>query len=741
MKKFAKIMSVLFASILAVSVFAFAEDAEEEKTYIVYPKETVSLFSAEGESPRYMVIGEEELNLLLEEAPEMIDWYEENTIGKFCDSVLEEFEIYKDVDIYKYELAVVDAAAAWYNKLYGDDIVVAVIDSGIDTDNQEFESCYKGRHKDYFGTGIEDSYSHGTEVIGMIAAAHDGYGMKGIAPNVEIIPMKVSDTENVEAEKVAQAVAEAINMECDVINLSLSFSSENQTLKNAIDEAVNAGIIVVAAVGNYEKENDAEKYNELIFKEDNSLGYPAAYENVIGVGSVHKLYGHVDDVYGLNKVSKFSKKNKSVHIVAPGEEVITTIVDDEYSYAYLYGTSLAAPLVTGAVALIKQAKPDLTPAEIMDILEESARDDSKGDGYDTSYGHGVLNVAAAIELALGHEMLAPDTVTYTISAKDSKLNGAVMVEDYINGYIGLYPLGESFTANAEPTYMLDGTEYKFAYWENGNGTHVSGDATYTFNATSNFTLYAVYDEVVADESATTEKKVEFWNGNGIWLDTAEVDTTTGKASIPEKAQNPTMTGYAFDGWLDEDEKEFTAESVLEKNFTRVVAQFKDAVTEYSITFDDIEEDTTRTGKYGDAVEYTATGNGFDYWKLGEKIVSYNPSIEIALWGEDKTLTAVYDAENFDVKPTVVLDEGADGADFLIYAVPEGYEIVDAGIVFGTEGSTPRVASFNSKASVKKLPENAFGQFTSLPGSEEHTKARGYLIYKDTNNVTRVIYAD
>ncbi len=739
MKRLSKILAVLFAVILAVSVFAFAEDGEE-KTYIVYPKENVSLFSARGESPEYMVIGEEELNMLLEEAPEMIDWYEENIIGKFCDSVLEKFEAYNE-QYYKYELAVVNVAPAWNGKLYGDDIVVAVIDSGIDTDNKEFASCYKGRNKDYVGTGIEDIYSHGTEVIGMIAAAHDGYGMKGIAPNVEIVPMKVSDTEDVDAETVATAIKDAIKLECDVINLSLSFSSENQTLKNAIDAAVDAGITVVAAVGNYEKANNAKEYENLEFKEDNSLGYPARYENVIGVGSVHRLYGHADDVYGLNKVSKFSKKNESVHIVAPGESVITTIVDDKYSHGYLYGTSLAAPLVSGAVALIKQAKSELKPSEIMDILAESARDDSKGDGYDIAYGYGVLNVAAAIELARGNEMLAPENVTYTVSAMNSKLNDAVSVEDYITGYIGSHPLGANFTATAKTTYTLDGTEYKFAYWANGNKTHVSGHATYTFPATSNFTLRAVYDEVVADEAEATKKKVEFWNGNGVLLDAATVgeNQTVALEDIP---QNPTMTGYTFDSWLDEDEKVFSADSILKKNLTRVVAQFKDTDIEYSIAFDDSEgNDTIKTGAYGKKVTYTATGEGFDYWKLGNEIVSYNRSVEIALWGADKKLTAVYKEENVIAKPTVVLDEGADGADFLIYAVPEGYTIVDAGIVFGTEERTPRVASFHSKASVKELPSDGFGQFTSLPGDTSHVVARGYLIYKDASGTSRVIYSN
>ncbi len=142
------------------------------------------------------------------------------------------------------------------------------------------------------------------------------------------------------------------------------------------------------------------------------------------------------------------------------------------------------------------------------------------------------------------------------------------------------------------------------------------------------------------------------------------------------------------------------------------------------------------------MEYTASDKAdFDYWTLDGKIVSYNPSVKIALWGVDKTLTAVYKEENVIAKPTVVLDTGADKAKFLIYAVPEDYKIVDAGIVFGKSDENPRVASFRSKASAKKPAERSIGQFTSLPGDETHTRARGYLIYKDASETIRVIYSD
>ncbi len=723
MKKFAKLSSILLGGILALSLFAFAAETEEEKTYIVYPKETVSLFSAEGESPRYMVIGEEELNMLLEEAPEMIDWYEENVEFHFSESEI-------DYNWTNTSALVRIKASKMHNLKYqGKGITVGIIDSGVFPHDEYKDRLLPGHN--YVDKenpdDTTDTLGHGTTVAGVLASANDEVGIDSVAPLVKIVPLKVDKPDGKpDLYAVASAIWDAVDKyECDVINLSLGTTDNPRTLKEAIDHAVSEKVTVVAAVGNY-----AVNDNQYVVNDTEE--YPAAYDNVIGVGSIDWLdYSR----------SPFSKKNNSVFITAPGDYIVTTDIGNKYVKSA--GTSLAAPLVSGAVALLKQANSKLTPAEIMNILAESARDDSKGDGYDTAYGHGVLDVAAAIELAQGNERLAPDTVTYTVSAMNSTLNGAVSVKDYVTGYIGSYPLGASFTAKAEPTYTIDdGTEYKFAYWENGNGAHVSGDATYTFNATSNFTLRAVYDKVTVEGEKETEKKVEFWNGNGILLKTATVDGTTGTVaagSIPE--DDAKMTGYAFDCWLDEDENKFTADSILEKNLTRVVAQFTDRTAEYSLTFDDnTDTNETKTGKYGEKVSYTATGDSFDYWELGGKPISYNPTIEIALWDTDATITAVYDKDDAKKIPTVVLDTGADKANFLIYSVPTGYRIVDAGIVFGTENSTPRVASFHSKASVKNLPENGFGQFTAQPGDVSHVVARGYLIYND-GTATRVIYAD
>ncbi len=772
MKKLLKRLSVLFAVILAVSVVAFADEVEEEKTYIVYPNFT--LFTEQGNPAGFYVVTQEELDELLE--LEMVESYRETITGELLGDV-EEYDPHWDIETIK-------AFQAHNMGHTGDGIKVGIIDSGIDCEHPNFleisitESSYnvegtrviygynyKDGTKDPIITETEngqritlatkDTFGHGTAIAGKVGAGIQSYywdgknlnqnwGISGTAPGVTLVPLKVTDGKYVNEVPVINAIYGAVNdFDCDVINISIGFYEDVPEMKAAIDYAVGKGVTVVASVGNDGTDR---------------LMYPAAYGNVIGVGATDKegnVWVNVNPAGG-------SQQNESVFITAPGADVVATwsydaegefvldekgefVLDEQgnkiekkLNFKRVTGTSLSAPLVTGAVALLKQANPDLTPAEIMSILAASATDDAKGDGYDTAYGHGILNVAAAIDLVLD-ENRAPSTVTYRVTADDELLSGAVTVANYTVGNIGSHPLGEIFTAKAEPTYKLeDGTEYEFAYWANGNGTHVSGKATYTFAATSNFTLRAVYDKVSAGE-APAEKKVEFWNGNGVLLGTQNVNAE-GKistANIPET--DAKMTGYTFAGWLDDEKNEFSADSVLEKNLTRVVAQFTDKEKQYSVTFDD-EADSTEIGVYGKKVTYTASGKGFDYWELDGKIVSYDPTIEIALWGAGKTLTAEYNDDTAVAKPTVVLDTGVDDANFLIYSVPDDYKIIDAGIVFGKENEKPRVASFRSKASVKKLPEDGFGQFTSLPGDLSHTVARGYLIFEDPDNVIRVIYS-
>lgn len=147
---------------------------------------------------------------------------------------------------------------------------------------------------------------------------------------------------------------------------------EYESLKNAIDYAAEKGVIVIAAVG-----NDG----------DSTVYYPAEYDSVIGVGAVNRD----GDLYD------WSNTNSTVFLTAPGGNLRSTAASGGYTTKT--GTSYAVPQVAGAAAVLLSAEPTLTPAQIMDIMANTATD--KGpEGYDEYYGFGILNMAGCIEKLL-----------------------------------------------------------------------------------------------------------------------------------------------------------------------------------------------------------------------------------------------------------------------------------------------------------------------------------------------------
>jgi subtilisin family serine protease len=173
--------------------------------------------------------------------------------------------------------------------------------------------------------------------------------------------------------------------------------TDTVSLTEAIEYAVSKKVIVVAAVGN----DGIGRFN-----------YPAAYDGVIGVGSVD----------ADKAVSAFSQKNSSVFITAPGNEVLTLGLDDDYKKGK--GTSFSTPLVAGAVAVAKCIDESLDTGKISDALARSA-EDLGAPGYDINYGHGLLNIESFINILL-------ENTDWFVSPVD-KNNGEYSVFVYNNG--------------------------------------------------------------------------------------------------------------------------------------------------------------------------------------------------------------------------------------------------------------------------------------------------------------------
>jgi type VII secretion-associated serine protease mycosin len=262
----------------------------------------------------------------------------------------------------------------------GSGVTVAVVDSGVDSETPELaDAVVRGADMlDRGGDGRQDCVGHGTAVASIIAAAPEtGVGLLGLAPGVRILPVRVS--ERVENSTGAGTVddlaagiraAVAAHPRPGVINLSISTTEDNPSLRAAVRAAVAADIVVVAAVG-----NDYDK--------GNLTPYPASYDGVVGVGAIGPD--------GLRVAS--SQVGPYVDITAPGSDVIGAVpVQGQKAYE---GTSFAAPFVAATAALIRARYPGLHEADVVTRLLATA-DPAPGALPSPQYGYGVVNPLRAL---------------------------------------------------------------------------------------------------------------------------------------------------------------------------------------------------------------------------------------------------------------------------------------------------------------------------------------------------------
>jgi len=256
-------------------------------------------------------------------------------------------------------------AASTLNKYDGKNVKVAIFDTGVA--NHEDLTISGGVSFVDYTTSYSDDNGHGSHVAGIISANNNKLGVVGIAPSAEIYAVKIlNQNGGGNYSNVIAALEWAIDNNINIINMSLGGNADNMALHTAIQEATNAGIIIVAAAGNNGIGED-------------TITYPARYPEVVSVGAVDENYN----------VASFSSRGPELDIVAPGKSVLSTINDG--TYATMSGTSMAAPYVTGAFAALESKNKKLTSTELIDKIYATAT--PLGDS--NTYGHGFLNLAYA----------------------------------------------------------------------------------------------------------------------------------------------------------------------------------------------------------------------------------------------------------------------------------------------------------------------------------------------------------
>ncbi|WP_226668014.1 S8 family peptidase [Metabacillus litoralis] len=241
-------------------------------------------------------------------------------------------------------IQLINAPTSWDNGYKGEGIVIAVLDTGCETNHIELkEQIFDGRNftTDDQGdpTNFEDYNGHGTHVCGTICATKNDNGVVGVAPNAKLLVVKVLTEKGYgETKWVIEGIRYAMNWrgpndeKIRIISMSLGSSEDSPELHKVIQEAVKSNILVICAAGN---EGDGNH-------ETNEYAYPGAYPEVVQVGSVNLK----------KEMSKFSNTNTEVDLVAPGEEILSTYLNNEF--AVLSGTSMATPHISAAAALIIQ---------------------------------------------------------------------------------------------------------------------------------------------------------------------------------------------------------------------------------------------------------------------------------------------------------------------------------------------------------------------------------------------------
>jgi type VII secretion-associated serine protease mycosin len=279
---------------------------------------------------------------------------------------------------YSYHLLGVDRI--WSKQSGAPEVIVAVIDSGIEANHPDLQgACLPGwdiTTKPPQPGGLEDPYGHGTHVAGVIGArSNNGIGMAGLAPGCKLLPVRIfNQFGHSTAGITAEAIIWAVDHGAKVINCSWGTPLPGEATMAAVRYALDKDVVVVAAVGNSGKNDDPN--------------YPGAQEGVMGVAASTDIDGW----------ASFSTWGDWVDVAAPGESILSTFPTAKGTgYRLMRGTSMAAPHVSAAAALLRSQHPSWSQKQVVEALYATSKDIVRT-GFDPYSGHGRVDIARALGL-------------------------------------------------------------------------------------------------------------------------------------------------------------------------------------------------------------------------------------------------------------------------------------------------------------------------------------------------------
>jgi subtilisin family serine protease len=299
----------------------------------------------------------------------------------------------------------IQATEAWDIGTGGGDVVVAVLDSGIDPSHPDLAGrVVPGRNVRERNANTRDDIGHGTHVAGVIGAlGNNGVGVAGVSWGVRLMPIKITDRfGDASILGAAEGIRWATDNGARIINLSFGGLDDSQTVRLAVRDARSRGVLLTAAAGNC---GEVASFQSEGCDTLNPPIFPAALDEVIAVGAL--------DATG--QLAPYSETGDYIRLTAPGgaggsqrsnprDYILSTWPPglaspiDQTGYNYEVGTSMAAPHVAGTAALVWSTNPILSRDQVEAILFDTA-DDLGAPGRDDRYGYGRVNARRAIERA------------------------------------------------------------------------------------------------------------------------------------------------------------------------------------------------------------------------------------------------------------------------------------------------------------------------------------------------------
>lgn len=374
-----------------------------------------------------------------------------------------------------WHLPKIGAPTAW-DSSQGAKITIAILDSGVDGSHPDLAAKMVPGWNFYDNNSVtSDVYGHGTKVAGSAAAiSNNSIGVASVAPGALIMPIRVADTSGMGyLGLMASGITWAADHGARVANLSFSAAGGYSTLQTAAQYMKNKGGLVVTAAGN--------DYSEITFA-------PSSTNIVVSATDTSDLK------------TNWSNYGQFVDVAAPGTYIWTTLKGGTYTQAS--GTSFATPVTAGVIALIMAANPTLGPVDVEKILFSTAID-LGASGFDTYYGNGRINAAAAV---LAAKTSAPSdgtapSVTISNPVAASKVGGLVAVDVAASDNVAVsrVDLMVGGTKIASDTIGPYGFSWDTTKVSDGNVTLTA----YAYDTAGNYSSKAVTVSVANSTTGTT----------------------------------------------------------------------------------------------------------------------------------------------------------------------------------------------------------------------------------------------